>query len=251
MKRIFATLVLFIFAVSMAFSIEAVDLIKKLDQNEVYGSIRYEGSMTIYLQGKVYNKTFTSYAKGNRNFFMEFTNADDQGTKYMKKDGNLFVYTEELEEVMPITGHMLRESMMGSDLSYEDTVDNNTLESQYNGKIINENAVFDGDTKFKGRSVWILELTAKNNTISYAKRVIWVDKETFAPLRTEMYALSGAKLKESSVLDARWIGDRYFTTDFQLKDLLRKDSKTIFKMTKLELDVNIPDSMFSLRNLEN
>lgn len=251
MKKILLILTMTVFIVTSIFSIEVIDIVRKLDKNEVYDSIRFDGEMNIYLQGKKYEKIFYSYAKGDENFFMEFTNFDDEGTKYMKKDGRLFVYTEDLEEVMPITGHMLRESMMGSDLSYEDAVDNDTLESQYNAKIINNNAKFDGDTKFRGRSVWILELKAKNKTVSYAKQVIWVDKETFAPLKTEQYALSGAKLKEMLILDAKWIGERYFTTEFQIRDLLRKDSKTVFKMTKLELDVSIPDSMFSLRNLEN
>jgi hypothetical protein len=32
---------------------------------------------------------------------------------------------------MLISGHMLKESMMGSDMSYEDTINNETLESRY------------------------------------------------------------------------------------------------------------------------
>lgn len=248
MKKTLIISVIILITIS-AFSIEVKDIVRKLDNNEVYDSIKFEGDMDIYLSGKKYEKTFYSYAKGNKNFFMEFTNFDDQGTKYMKKEGNLFVYTEDLEEVMPITGHMLRESMMGSDLSYEDAIDNETLESQYNAKIIEETK-FNGDTKFRGKDVWVLELNAKRKTVSYAKQKIWVDKETFAALKVEQYALSGAKLKEMLLLDAKWIDKRYFATEIQVKDLLRKDSKTVFKMNKIELDVEIPDRMFSLRNLE-
>ncbi|MCK4798008.1 MAG: outer membrane lipoprotein-sorting protein, partial [Spirochaetes bacterium] len=234
MKKTLIISVIILITIS-AFSIEVKDIVRKLDNNEVYDSIKFEGDMDIYLSGKKYEKTFYSYAKGNKNFFMEFTNFDDQGTKYMKKEGNLFVYTEDLEEVMPITGHMLRESMMGSDLSYEDAIDNETLESQYNAKIIEETK-FNGDTKFRGKDVWVLELNAKRKTVSYAKQKIWVDKETFAALKVEQYALSGAKLKEMLLLDAKWIDKRYFATEIQVKDLLRKDSKTVFKMNKIELD---------------
>lgn len=250
MKKIFLILFGFVFVSTMSFSIEAIDIVRKLDNNEVYNTIKYDGGMTIYLGTKKYEKAFYSYARGSKNFYMVFTNPDDQGTKYLKKDGSLYVYTEDLEEVMPITGHMLRESMMGSDLSYEDAVDNDTLESQYNARIIDENIKCNADTKFKDRACWLLELTAKTKTVSYAKRLIWVDKETYAALKAELFALSGAKLKEDLVLDARWIGNRYFTTEFQIRDLLRKDSKTVFKMNKLELDIEIPDRMFSLKNLE-
>src|SRR4030042_3544995 len=107
----------------MIYNISAADvltIIRKLDNNEVFDSIKYDAKMIINISGKKYEKTFYSYAKGRLNYFIEFTNSDDKGTKYLKKDGNLFVFTEDLEEVMPITGHMLRESMMGSDVSYED-----------------------------------------------------------------------------------------------------------------------------------
>jgi outer membrane lipoprotein-sorting protein len=250
MKKNFFLILAFviIFTGISAFSEDAINLIRRLDNNEVYNSIKYDGEMIIYISGKKYEKTFSSYSKGSRNFFAEFTNSDDAGTKYLKKDGNLFVYTPDLENVVPITGHMLRESMMGSDLSYEDTVNNDTLESQYDGKIISESK-FDGDTKFKRKDIWVLELTAKNKTVSYAKRVVWIDKETFAALRYEYYALSGAKLKEYLLLDAKWIGNRYFAVESQFRDLNRENSKTIFKMNKIELDINIPDIIFSLKNL--
>lgn len=249
MKRSFIIVCLLLFIAMNIFCVDPIDIVRKLDNNEIYSSIKYSGEMIITISGKKYEKTFISYAKGNKNSFMEFTNPDDEGTKYMKKDGNMFVYSEDLEEVMPITGHMLRESMMGSDLSYEDAVENDTLESQYNVKIVAE-IKFDDDTNFKGRDVWVLELTAKKKAVSYAKQKIWVDKETFAGIKVEQYALSGTKLKEWLILDAKWIGDRYFTTEVQVRDLLRKDSKTIFKLIEIELDVDIPDRMFSLRNLE-
>lgn len=249
MKKFLIVIMLFILIIPTINAVDALEIVRKLDNNEVFDSIKYNGDMIIYITGKKYEKSFYSYAKGRLNYFMEFTNNDDQGTRYLKKDGNLFVYTEDLEEIMPITGHMLRESMMGSDLSYEDTVENETLESQYNFKIIDE-TTFDGDTKFRGKDVWVIEFQAKKKTVSYPKQVMWVDKETFAALKTERYALSGAKLKEILLLDAKWIGKRYFGTEIQIRDLLRKDSKTVFKMNNIELDVNIPDNMFSFKKLE-
>ena len=249
MKKIITALVLLKLIIFSIYPVEVLDIVRKLDNNEVFDSIKYDAEMIIYISGKKYDKKFYSYAKGRLNYFIEFTNSDDQGTKYLKKDGNLFVYTEDLEEVLPITGHMLRESMMGSDISYEDAVENDTLESQYNFKITEETK-FNSDTKFNGKDVWVIEFTAKKKTVSYPKQIMWVDKETFAALKVERYALSGAKLKEILLLDAKWIGSRYFATEMQVKDLLRKDSKTILKMENIQLDINIPDNTFSLRNLE-
>lgn len=251
MKKIFVFTLFFIFITGLFFGIDPVDIISRYDDNDVYTSIKCRGEMIIDLNGKKYEKTFISYGKGSSDYYMEYTNPDDEGTKMMKKAGNLFVYSEDMEEVMPITGHMLRESMMGSDISYEDAVDNEKLTDQYNIIMIDENAVFDEDSPFKGRSVWVLELKAKKKTVSYAKQVIWIDKEYYVALKTEQYALSGTKLKEWTLLEVQRMKNRIFPNKFRIRDLLRKNSSTVFGMYDIELDVNIPDRMFSLRNLEN
>jgi outer membrane lipoprotein-sorting protein len=231
------------------FSVDLKEIVAKLDNNEVFKSIKYEGKFIIYNNSKKYEKSFYSYAKGNRDYYMEFTNSGDKGTKYLKYQGTLYVYTDDLENYMAITGHMLKESIMGSDLSYEDAVNNDTLESQYNYKLLEE-SVFNGETVFKGKPCWVIEFTAKTKTVSYAKRIIWVDKETCAALKEELFALGGATLKENLLLNARWIGDRYFTTELQMRDLLRKNSKTVFTMDKIELDINVPEKYFSLSALK-
>jgi len=93
-------------------------------------------------------------------------------------------------------------------------------------------------------------LTAKKRTESYPKQKLWIDAENGDLLRSEQYALSGAKLKEYTLLKAEKIGSRRFPVESEMRDLLRKSSRTVFRMSKIELDANIPDSVFSMRNLE-
>jgi hypothetical protein len=243
MKRNIIIFIGLIFSILPGVSMEAIDILRKIDANEIYSSIKYEAEMNITINGKKYVKSLTGYSVGNRNFFAEFTNSDDAGTKYMKKDGNLFVYSPDAEEVIPITGHMLKESMMGSDMSYEDMINNDTLESLYNVAITEE-------VQYEGKDVWVLELTGKKKTISYPKQKMWVDKSNFTVWKSEKYALSGTKLKEERVLEYKKIGERYYPVNIEMKDLLRKNSLTVFKMNKVELDVKIPENAFSLKNLE-
>ena len=96
----------------------------------------------------------------------------------------------------------------------------------------------------------MLELSAKKKTESYPKRKLWIDKETGDLLHYELYALSGAKLKEYSLLKVDVIAGRRFPTEGEMRDLLRKDSKTTFVMKNVILDKPIADSVFSQRNLE-
>jgi len=144
---------------------------------------------------------------------------------------------------MLISGHMLRESMMGSDMSYEDTLDNETFSSRYNPLLA-------GSEVFNGRDAWILELSAKKRTESYPTRKLWIDKENWDVLHYELFALSGSKLKEYTLLRVEVIGGRRFPVEGEMRDLLRRDSRTTFVMRNVTLDRPIADSVFSMRNLE-
>jgi outer membrane lipoprotein-sorting protein len=242
MKR-YLTIAFFAAIVTAAYSQDAMTILNRIDANEVYSSIRYDGQMIIEYSGKRYVKTFTSAAKGNNDTYIEFTNPEDLGTKYLKKEGRLYVYSPDTEEVMLISGHLLKESMMGSDLSYEDTVDNEKLSARFT-------PVLTSTETLDGRSAYVLDLTAKKKTESYPKQRMWVDTETYSVLKFELYALSGALLKDYKLITSKLIGSRYYPTEFEMRDLLRKGSRTIFKMTNVQMDTVLPDSLFSLRNLE-
>jgi outer membrane lipoprotein-sorting protein len=221
----------------------AAELLARVDTNEVYSSITYKGEMIIEYQGKRYVKDFTASARGNADSFIEFTNPEDKGTKYLRTGGRLYVYSPDTEQVMLISGHLLKESMMGSDMSYEDTIENSTLSARYDPSIA-------GSETLNGRDVWVLDLAAKKKTESYPKQKLWIAKDNGDCLKAEYYALSGAKLKEFALIRTEKIGNRNFPMESVMRDLLRKGSSTTFKMKDVTLDAVIPDTTFSMRNLE-
>jgi outer membrane lipoprotein-sorting protein len=221
----------------------AADLLRKIDNNEIYKTIEYEGEMIIEHNNRRFVKTMKAWGRENADSFIEFLNPEDRGTKYLRKSGRLYVYSPDNEGVMLISGHMLRESMMGSDMSYEDAVNNETLAGRYD-------AVLSGSEKINGKDAWVLELTAKKKTESYPKRKLWVDKANGDLLKYELYALSGAKLKDYHLIKVGVINGKRFPVSIQIRDLLRKNSQTTFNMKNVILDKPIPDAVFSQRNLE-
>ncbi|MCL2175327.1 MAG: outer membrane lipoprotein-sorting protein [Treponema sp.] len=235
--------VVFIVPFSLGAQPAAAQLLSRVDNNEIYSTIEYEGDIIIEHGGRRFVKTMKSWARGNTHSFIEFTNPEDRGTKYLKNGGRLFVYSPDTEEVILISGHMLRESMMGSDMSYEDTLDNETLSSRYNPELI-------GSETINGRDAWVLELKAKKRTESYPTRKLWIDREHNDVLRYELFALSGVKLKEYTMRKVEVIGGRRFPVEGEMRDLMRRDSRTIFVMRNVVLDRPIADSVFSQRNLE-
>ncbi|MCL2277236.1 MAG: outer membrane lipoprotein-sorting protein [Treponema sp.] len=250
MLRKILVVAIFIFIVAVVFpwvanaqNPTAAELLRGIDENENYATIQYEGDIIIENGGRRFVKTMRAWARGNTHSFVEFINPEDRGTKYLKRDGRLFVYSPDTEEVMLISGHMLRESMMGSDMSYEDTLDNQPLSGRYTPSLA-------GSEIIRGRDAWVLNLAARNRTESYASRKLWIDKENGDLLRYELFALSGVKLKEYDLVKVEVINDRRFPVEGIMRDLLRRDSRTTFVMRNVILNQPIADSVFSQRNLE-
>jgi outer membrane lipoprotein-sorting protein len=225
----------------------AAELLRRIDDNEIYNTIEYEGEMIIEYQNRRFVKSMRAWARGNSDSFIEFTNSEDRGTKYLKKGARLYVYSPDTEEVMLISGHMLKESMMGSDMSYEDTIENETLSARYNPVLAGSES---WSVNGISRDCWVLDLTAKKRTESYPKQKLWIDKENGDCLHYELFALSGAKLKEYNLNRVEVFGGRRFPVEIEIRDLLRKGSKTTMIMRNVILDRPIADSVFSQRNLE-
>lgn len=234
------------FAVAMPAFAEPLtgeEIIKRLDRNSVFEKMEYNGKMTIKKKNKVRTKSMHIYAAGEEKALMEFTNPEDEGTRYLRLSGELWMYFPDAEEIIKISGHMLRESMMGSDFSYEDMVDNEGLLEKYSITVL-ESEIIDE------RDCYVLELNAIKKRITYAKQKTWVDKERFVSLKGQLFARSGKLLKEIVSEKVQKYGDRYFATKITMTNKLVKDRSTMFEMEDINFDVDIPDNVFTKRYLE-
>jgi outer membrane lipoprotein-sorting protein len=220
----------------------AAEVLRKVDRNQAFTSIEYEARMEIRLQGKLRVKTMKAVAVGADKAFVEFTNPEDQGTRYLKLADELWMYFPKEDDSIKISGHLLKEGMMGSDISYEDALESDDLALAYDAKVT-------GKEELDGRPVWVLELTAKSDAARYAKRVLRVDAERWVVLSSGMYAKSGKLLKESRSLEVRLVGGRWYPVKTELSDKLRKDSSTTFTLVGLVLDPKIDEKRFSLAEL--
>ena len=121
----------------------------------------------------------------------------------LKLDDRLWIYSPTTDRIIQISGHLLRQSVMGSDLSYEDMMEERKLSLIYNCNII-------GSEVLDSRDTWKIELTAKNDDVSYFRRIIWIDKLRYVPLRSDLFAKSGQLLKTTTFSDVKKLGKRWY-----------------------------------------
>ncbi|MGE5507409.1 MAG: outer membrane lipoprotein-sorting protein [Chitinophagales bacterium] len=232
-----------VFATALAFALPASaitpeEILKRVDDNDYLKSARIKASMTITSGGRDVTKTYAGYIDGDR-AMIEFTNARDRGTKYLKLNGELWMFFPDAEDVVKISGHLLRQGMMGSDFSYEDALESQKLTTLYQVKLVGEEKVDDRDT-------YVLELVARPGAeVAYAKRKQWITKTEFVPVKAELYAQSGKLLKVVTAGNIKRFGDRWFATEVVMENMLKKGSRTRMTVDSLEFGVTIPPETFS------
>lgn len=218
------------------------ELLSRIDAATRFSSVVYEGRMEIVNGKDVRVKTMRASALGDRKAFVEFTNPEDSGVKYLKIAKEMWMYFPEEQDTVKISGHLLKEGIMGSDVSYEDALESSTLLDKYD-------ATVSGPETLDGTKVWILSLKAKVKTAPYDARKMWIDAERSVPLREEMYAKSGRLLKTSVSSDYRKTGDKWIAGKVTMKNETKTDSRTVMSISSIVVDGAVDESKFSLKEL--
>jgi outer membrane lipoprotein-sorting protein len=219
-------------------------ILEKVDRNISSRNRIFESEMIIH--GRRASRTITSatWSEGTKKSFTEYLSpAHDKGTKMLKMENQLWIYSPSTDRIIQISGHMLRQSVMGSDLSYEDMMDDRKLTDIYSAKV-------SGNETIDGRNTVILDLTAKVENVAYHSQKIWIDTERFVPLKQEMYAKSGQLLKRTLLSDVRQVQGRWFPMKVIYKDMLKDGEGTEFIIKNARFDQNIPEHVFSKASLK-
>lgn len=244
MKRNIIVFLVFLIAGGSCFGISGEEILKKVDENLSFKSAIMTAKMEIYLPGQPPRvKVFKAWVVGEEKAYVEFINKEDRNIRYLKLGKQLWVYDKSENNTFLISGHLLKQGMMGSDVSYEDMLESEDIYTKYNISI-------EGEDKINGRECYVILLRAKSENVSYYSRKMWVDKEYFIPLKEEMFAVSGRLLKVMEVEDTKQYGNRYYPVKSIVSDKLKANTKTIIYIDKIDFDVSIPESIFTRRYLE-
>jgi negative regulator of sigma E activity len=96
-----------------------------------------------------------------------------------------------------------------------------------------------------GRACYVLQLTAKDEGLSYFSRRLWVDRERWLPVREERFAKSGKLLKTTNIVEMFQIDERWYPKKMIFKDELARGDGTEYIIDSIDFDVKIPDHMLT------
>jgi len=101
------------------------EILERIDKNLAAKSTITTSKMIIHGARQTRTIEAKTWGIGDEKAFTEYlAPAREKGTKMLKLEDKLWIYSPGSDRTIQISGHMLRQSLMGSDLSYEDMMDN-------------------------------------------------------------------------------------------------------------------------------
>lgn len=244
MKSIMALITLSFASPVHAATLTGSEILEKVDRN--YDVKTRIATATMIVKGRRGTRTITSksWAEGfDKTFTLYLSPPREKDTKMLKLGDELWIWSPAADRTIKIAGHMLRQSLMGSDVSYEDFMEDPRLANAYHVKR-------SGDEVIDSRNCYVLELEAMEGIdVSYYRRKLWVDKERFLPLREELYARGGKLLKKLTIKDVYKLEDRWYPKRMIFRDVLKKGEGTEVIIDSIEFNVPIDAYIFSKASL--
>jgi len=231
-----------LFSSTCLFAFTAEEIVAAVDANTSFATSHTIGSIITVDRFGEKTSTFEAWSKGDNTALIEFTSRAERGQRVLRTGSNLYLYYPEADQLIRLQGAALRQSVLGSDLSYEDmTKEGSTLASY--------EATLQGEEQLGGVRCWVVKLVAKSRSSAYPIQTLWVDQQHFL-VRKAIYATAaGRALKELEVVEVMEVGTITMARESRVVDLLKRGSSTTMRVESIEVDLPLSDALFSLENL--
>lgn len=161
----------------------------------------------------------------------------DRGTSLLMLQYDLWIFLPTISKPLRIS---LQQRLLG-EASNGDIARVN-FSGDYTPRLINIVTI-------KGRPFYFLELTAKNDRVTYHKVKLWVMEKTYYPLKAQFYAFSGKLLKTCYYTGYKKILGKIRPTRLVLDNPLVKGKRTIIDYSNMKL-TSFPDKIFTKNYLK-
>ena len=213
-----------------------------MDELQRFDTMYSEGTMITTDRFGEKKSQFKSWSRGSSEFLIEFTNVEELGQKILRIKDELYLYYPDAEEIIPMHGSALKQSMFG-DISYEDITEGKNTLDKYDVKLAGSDTVDNVEC-------WVIDMHARSRNVPYPRKVLKVGKTDYVMREAEYYARSGRILKSLKVERIKTFDNgKSVITAMVLEDKLRHGSNTRLILEKLEISPVLDADLFTLRSL--
>ncbi|MGD1822157.1 MAG: outer membrane lipoprotein-sorting protein [Pleomorphochaeta sp.] len=250
-KKIFIILILFsLILKSLSAQINAHEIMKRVSDTQSYNSAALDIILILIDKNNEERErriqTLTRLKNGDKESITIFLSpASVKQTRFLtiEKDGKdeQWIYLPALKQSKRISSGEQTGSFMGSDFSYADMSSTTFNHDEATHTFIKQDI-------YNDREVYVIESIPKIDS-NYGKSIVWVDKETFLPMKVELYdknkttLLKQLNTKKIELIDNEW------TASIMEMETISTGHKTQIKIVQAKYNISIPSGYFSIKFL--
>jgi len=204
-----------------------------------------ETEMTIVRPKYERSVSMKTWSMGEDYFMIYITKpARDNGQVFLKRSKEMWNWMPTVSRMIKIPSSMMAQNWMGSDFTNDDLVKMNSLEKDYEQKIL-------GEEEIDGYPCYKIELIPNpESAVVWGKVVIWIAKEHFYQLKTEFFDEDMEIVNRIESSEIRQFGTRKLPSKMVMIPVNRKGQRTILLTKTLEFDIDIDQDFFSQQNMK-
>ena len=233
------------YGTSYSQNISPKEIVEKAD-NLMRGKSSYsEMEMQIMRPSWTRTLRFNAWAKGDDYSLIYITYPQrEQGQRFLKRDREMWNYVPAIDRMIKIPPSMMMQSWMGSDLTNDDLVNAASIVEDYDQTLERTESIRDTEC-------YVIKMVPHEEApVVWGKVITWISKNSFITLRNEYYDEAGDLVNEEILDEIENVGDRTIPTRFTMIPADKEGHKTIMKFQKIEFEVEINDSFFSIQNMK-
>lgn len=217
------------------------DILKKSDDSFFPKVAKFTLTMKLYEKNKYRNYyEIDCYIEGPRKYLAVFRNPPIvRKQAHLRVENNIWHYLGKIKKSIRISA---KANFSGSVFSEEDIL--STSLAYFYNLDHTEEIVLEGIKTIK------LTLLTKSKNNAYSKIEMFIDAETFVPIKRYYYSYSGLKIKEMIVKDIKMDNGKLKYAEITMVDLLRNGRYTEIIFDNIQHLKDIPDRMFTKKYME-
>jgi len=168
--------------------------------------------------------------------------ARERGTATLRRDRNLWNYLPRISRTVRVPPSMMLSSWMGSDLTNDDLTQSSDYTDDFEGRIVG---------RAEGDRGWVIRYTAREGVVGLWRRIDFVVNDAGTlPIEARYYDRRGELARILRFEDVREMDGRRIPTRIVIEPQDREGHRTEMRYVDMDFDANVPESTFSLTELE-
>ena len=168
----------------------------------------------------------------------------ENGVGTLRVDNEMWNYLPKTNKVIKIPPSMMMSSWMGSDFTNDDLVQEFSLFEDYTYSLITPDSA-------REELIYINCIPREDLPIVWGNIVIAATRSDYLPVWQRYYDESGRLMRIETFSEIRTFSGRRIPSVMEMEPQSKEGYKTVIRYLELELDLDLGDELFSLRNLRS